>query len=100
MNEIDTSTQRKSADRLQLLWDALELIIDPDITDDERWDNIKELLQDNPLLNMTREDEVMLIGEENQEWRCMDCLHVWRTQGPLKPRQCLKCGGTTHIVKA
>jgi len=38
-------------------------------------------------------------GLTTTEWRCMDCLHAWKVVGAVKPRQCPKCGGTTHIVK-
>ena len=60
--------QNLAADRLQLLWKIHEIVLDSGTTDDEKWDTIRELLEDNPLLNMTREDEAMLIGEANQIW--------------------------------
>lgn len=47
------STQWQAAQRLQLLWDIEGLVNNPSTTDDEKWDAIRALLDDNPLLIMT-----------------------------------------------
>ena len=67
--------QWQAAQRLKLLWDIDKLLSDPGATDVQRWDTMRALLDDNPLLLATGAGESILAL--NADWQCPHCGQVY-----------------------
>ena len=54
---------KRSARRLELLWAIQEIVLSGSTTDDQKWDALRGMLDDNELLIMTDLDAVWLCEE-------------------------------------